>query len=1245
MESHISWTIPPDPYLALGLNRGCSPQIIKARYYQLARRYHPNRNYGTHEDKHALAGHFHRIHEAWLLLNKPEQRKRYLEMIELAELQDEVEHGHTELSGPERDKAGDEELASSDAEDYGPTHVSAIRRARSPMGDFASDVENAGQENVRVGAADGSLSTPKPTTRGRGVDRRETHPPVSKPGGGHARGGSDAQAAARRRRKLEKYKKRELEAFWEYKDAMLAKLEAEMEAERLRAQYDTAKWRREKAENAPREASTRVRLVQKINQAVTLFKAQATHKLQRRPTLNLRTQILGAGDSRNENFLTVNSPSASRHPGRDWRGWSSDISGDQTSSEDEGTHAAARNHRRSPSILSGRPRNARAPAINRTVSAPDAEVQSIVDQEEDMTVNSPSITRTLGSHWEGWHSDISGDQSEDEGTNDAPRSHRRSPLMPSVRPLSRPSIRPPLVRPRRAPAPAVNSTVYALDTEVYPTGDQEEDVEPPLILIRRPTGFDSPLASIAPDSDDGSASASQSTVSSRSPSPAHRPSHDLVLFSQEHYNNMTATAHPHNRTIFAIKVIGNLRFTTYIPRDHVHKLELADETRLLKPPSDEGSHPDQLLQRLQQLDKRVAERFMVKPDVKAEFAFRLIYNSRHFVRQMHSSFIALSYRRKLTVVKRPGYYTLPLEPEMLQAVWEERISDHEGLWIDQICIDQDSNEEKTISMSAMDMVYRSARLVVVALDDLELTRGEGDVLAKHVLKYEGLGHVASNKRLRRQQTPYLEGRDGFGLLQVLQKLLSSSWFRRAWCRHEMRLARDHVFLLPCRTSDYGPFQRTVLRLTSECIAHLIALATEVPFDAKIESLKPALHAFFRERTQPTSNGTDFTSHHGNFSTVVAEVFGMEAGGDPRLPEEEQEADARRDKVSIILNTMECGLALNTRSKHGRVEMSKEDCYYSLLLLALAAGDPGALCSVGKPLRIPAQEAVHRKSYQISSWLFEPTNVDAGLNNYKTLDRLPTSSEYSTGFFHGHHFIKLELHLLSANMDRASDNPETLSLAESFVSTCETRKLGRHRKRYLLRDVQANNAFGDMHAVYSETLACVFACGPDWMSQICARHGVSRFKLDFEPACWLMVALRTMNGQWPQADWVDRAAGFMMDFVNFLVIRGMPQRSLRQPEAWRPSVMKMPNGGRLLMFMPPGEKVRAAVPSMLLQYDYVHLARIWMLVPRTADSKWTLRGKSVMFGDDAALSQITSKDDEGQVVRRQQEVYGRDVEEL
>lgn len=1172
------YTIPPDPYAALRLNRTSSPQQIRARYYQLARRYHPNRIHGSDEAKTALASHFHRIHEAWVLLSNPELRKRYLELIELKELQDKVEHKHVELGFLERDGDGSssEDWASSDPDEYDLTHLSAIRRARSPMGDIRSDIEDTDRATSGTEAPEDPPGASRPR-RGREPERRE--PSFARKLRPQNEGeGSDAAAAEKRRRKLARYRKKELGAFYDYRDAMLAKFAAEEEAEKTRMKYETAKWKREKTQNAPREISTRVRLAQSVNKAVMAFRSmQAGPKLQRRPTLSLHRHIMGGTDpSREVDLLTVSSPTAGRHLASGWRGWSSDISGDQTSSDSDGSsHPITRKHARSPSTISGRRRRPDAsPLHQRAFSEPDAVHQAANGHHQD---------------------------------------------------------------------------------------------DPPFkLVVRQPTGFDGFVGQNAPESSDGSAS--PRSGSSRSPSPyRHGQPLELVMYSQEVHDanlagaasnkrTMSAPSLGHSRhdsdpdlqhtripeTICAVKVIGDLRFTSVIPRDHVHKLELADEDRLLKPPSDEDQQPEQLLRRLACLDESVARKFMVKPDIKSIFAFRLICNSKHSIRRRLPSFIALSYRRKRVVEKHPNYYTLPLEKEMLQAVWEERIYENEGLWVDQICIDQDSDEEKTISMSAMDLVYRSARLVVVALDDLELKEHEGTVLRNHVIEFERLTHVAANKRFRRQKTPYLESHED--LLQVLQKILSSSWFRRAWCRHEMRLARDHVFLLPCRTA--GSFKRTVLRLTSSCIAHLLALATEVPFDAKIELLKPALHAFFRDRTQPSEPGEEVISHHGNFTTVVAEVFGMEAGGDPKLPESQREADARRDKVSIILNTMECGLALRHDARSSHLSMSKEDCYYSLLLLALAARDPGALCSVGKPMYLPPPEAVRLTRPAASSWLFEPTNVDAGLNNYRTLDRLPANSDLSTGVSRGSHFVQLDLHILNPhNLHRASDDADILSLAQAFLATCEARKYGRHRKRYLLHDAHANANFGSMRAVYEETVACVFACGPEWMSEVCARHGVSRFKIDLEPAYWLMAALHNMGGKWPQATWVKQAAEFIMDFVNFLVIRGMPQRQLRRPEAWRPSVAKTANGGKVLMFRPPGEDVTAAVPSVLLDVDYVHLARLWMLVPRRTAEKWTLVGKSVMFADDASVSQVNSHGDEGQVVKWQQKVFGRDVTEL
>ena len=1164
-----SFAIPPDPFAALGLERNASAACIKGRYHQLARKYHPNRNYGPDESKRALAEHFYRIQEAWELLRKVEQRRRYLETIEIVELQDAVETTHAELSFVhEHDNESADEWSSSDADEYDLTHLSAVRAPRSRAGSAVSTSDsttNANRQDVSAAHAS-DLSE-----RGRATERETVNRATGFHDLHHERHGNDGQNLQARRRKLDRRKRDELDAFHAYRDAVLAKLEAEAEAEKCKERYERAKLRREKVEALPKETFESVTLARTMNRAAAKFKSLVKPKHRpHRPTLSYGGQMLST------QYLTIESPTSRSKFG----GWNSDISGDQTSS-DENTSRGPSPARHVRSI-SGRTRRRRVP---REMPAVHEAFDTSSTLHPSFNGNGPAfqllVKRPTG--FGGQH-ELEADDDNDNSDSTSSRSVSPHAMVENTcRSLMKfsPSMLPEASdTPQRHHARSASAPMLSLPN------------------IRRSSASESP-----------------------------RPSRDSVMFGT--------------------KTVGELRFATHIPVDHVHKLDLAEESRLLGVQADSESQSKALLQRLEELDDTVAAKFEVKPDIKASFAFRLICSNREFVRQPHSSFIALSYRRKEHVVKTQRYYTLPLAPELLQAVWEERMSDEEGLWIDQICIDQDSEHERTVSMSAMDLVYRSARTVVVVLDDIELKEHEGTVFENHMAEYARMTHIDPTKRFRRRQPPYLETRNE--LFEVLQKLLSSSWFKRAWCRHEMRLARDHIFLLPCRSP--GSWRgRSILRFTSACLAHLLALATEVPFVRSVEMLKPALHAFFRDRTQLTTAKTspdafDLRNHHGNFTTVVAEVFGMEAGGDPRLPEAQRAADARRDKVSIILNTMECGLALKSKARHLRLNLSEPECYYSLLILALAARDPGALCSVGQPMQLPQPGAHGMEVWP--SWLFEPTNVDSGLNNYRTLDRLSTESDISTGLARSAHYVQLDLKFLQAGkIARPAESPETLDLARDFVTKCEEKKYGRQRKRYLTHDRTANSLFGSMRDVYVDTLACVFECGPDWMTDVCHRYGVSRWKQDLQPACWLLVALRNMYGKWPgpPADWVERAAGFLMDFVNFLIIRGMPTRQVTHLEPWRP-VWVSTLVGKVLTFRPPGDDIRAVIPTALLDTDYMHLARLWMLEPRATKHRgshgveWTLLGKSVIFGDDAATQNINC---EGELVRKQQRVFGRDI---
>nr|POF27596.1 chaperone protein dnaj [Quercus suber] len=81
---------PFDPFGALGVSRDASPALIKARYRELARRYHPNRQQGSDDDKRILVEYFQQIHHAWQLLRTPDNRRRYVELLQLAESQEAI---------------------------------------------------------------------------------------------------------------------------------------------------------------------------------------------------------------------------------------------------------------------------------------------------------------------------------------------------------------------------------------------------------------------------------------------------------------------------------------------------------------------------------------------------------------------------------------------------------------------------------------------------------------------------------------------------------------------------------------------------------------------------------------------------------------------------------------------------------------------------------------------------------------------------------------------------------------------------------------------------------------------------------------------------------------------------------------------------------------------------------------------------------------------------------------------------
>jgi hypothetical protein len=90
-----------------------------------------------------------------------------------------------------------------------------------------------------------------------------------------------------------------------------------------------------------------------------------------------------------------------------------------------------------------------------------------------------------------------------------------------------------------------------------------------------------------------------------------------------------------------------------------------------------------------------------------------------------------------------------------------------------------------------------------------------------------------------------------------------------------------------------------------------------------------------------------------------------SGGDPNLEKELRACDARCGKISIVLNSVENGLSLK---RDGSPEVlrryfSDDECYRQLFTIAIAAGDPLALCCMGPPLKTGNEG---------SSWMCRPS---------------------------------------------------------------------------------------------------------------------------------------------------------------------------------------------------------------------------------------------------------------------------------
>jgi hypothetical protein len=728
---------------------------------------------------------------------------------------------------------------------------------------------------------------------------------------------------------------------------------------------------------------------------------------------------------------------------------------------------------------------------------------------------------------------------------------------------------------------------------------------------------------------------------------------------------------------------------------HAHLLSPTSQHSLLsdqhpRDDPDGESHIDasSLLQSLHHLAPNVAKSFAPKSTSSDALIFKLINDID--VHEEEQSYIALSYcwkkvnhevpRREESMpgdlpfgwVKTVEKFPLPVSSQMFEAVLRER-EQGEGLWFDQVCINQEDEVEKATAIGAMDSIYRNARTVVVALDDISVEEEEASFL-RHYLDHYSYSDLPANQQPNKGlNPPFMQRHTVFQ--SFFERILSSIWFERAWCAHEMRMARSHVFLLPC-VSDEDDEIFTFIRFTGAFFLHMLLLASELPsLDSALQTrLRTLLDLFVRQSILDERFAITLHNPSAKFSQLpettsfvpsIAEIFKQKAGGNPRLPEYLRRLDANRDRISIALNSAGIPLTLKPSSPLQRPSI-EDECIRQLLLIGLAARDPVTLCTTGTPLQL------HDGSI---SWLCRPTSLDIP----RGVQSLPSFPESGTPITQGSdgkaEYVQLDLIFLDLP-HRNQPNPmfpTHIQRARAVVELCVQYQPPCSSGIWnTWQGVGAGNARAEgLKNVFAQTLACLFDCGAQWILDVSTSlqtpsqpHSPAQQQGLTTQMVEILCNTHLIIANYIQMSEGHQAFTLLLDLLATLITRGIPWASGATERTHGPLVISLPtpttstssssspaytttltssptyplqhplqpvyspisptliSPPKALIFAPftHSKTLLVAVPDALISSSYAELARAWILVPMSGYTSslrqmvsWTLQGKGVVFG--------------------------------
>ena len=501
----------------------------------------------------------------------------------------------------------------------------------------------------------------------------------------------------------------------------------------------------------------------------------------------------------------------------------------------------------------------------------------------------------------------------------------------------------------------------------------------------------------------------------------------------------------------AVRVDSCSKATT-IPPYHIYTTSPHNKAYLLGQDSTDdanctaGEH--KLLEAAIKIDPCSADCYGLKVTAITDLPFRLLrLDAEHGLEPQ--SFLALSYCcpdeswTRAPVCREASIPAFPLSSHMRVALFKE-FGHQEGVWIDQLCIAQRDPKEKMVAIGAMDVVYRSTRSIIVAIEDVQLSWEA----AMAIKEFDSIGWSAT------ETCPST-------IADAFTTILTSRWFTRAWCDHEFLVSKRCVFLIGVDDGSSDRF--TTIRIEGTLLSAISRAATRyivskvrtTDGQAQLDSLFAGFDWWHMTRTcwKIDANtiaevlNTSRAGHGGSYMHVFSRVFSLNSR-------------YVSDKAAIVLNTMLTGLMLT-----GKLPESIESSYRRILVLALASGDPTALCTSGKGVHGP-------------SWLRLPV-VGDDLRPDGMLEIAPIALTVSVSD------TTLELEFGILGHLNEFEYPSLLPI-EQAKEVIRNRKSfrGQHWDWMTQLDQNENSdiLYAPMERFYVQALACALSMGVEWIKE-------------------------------------------------------------------------------------------------------------------------------------------------------------------